>query len=135
SSISAIGTQAPTSIAPDTPDYFFPLLRNGLYHTLSMVLHSTLTIPGISRRRCMRLDRSVPVSVRQFVQVHVISSEVAVTSILTNAGATFTVDQLRAITSTRSEKQQQVATGLRVQTAADNSAYWSIATMMRSDNR
>ena len=57
------------------------------------------------------------------------------TSILTNAGATFTVDQLRAITSTRSEKQQQVATGLRVQTAADNSAYWSIATMMRSDNR
>jgi flagellin len=58
-----------------------------------------------------------------------------VTSILTNAGATFTVDQLRAITSARTDRQQEIATGLRVQTAADNSAYWSIATMMRSDNR
>lgn len=57
------------------------------------------------------------------------------TSILTNAGATFTVDQLRAITSARTDRQQEIATGLRVQTAADNSAYWSIATMMRSDNR
>ena len=57
------------------------------------------------------------------------------TSILTNTGATFTVDQLRAITSARTDRQQEVATGLRVKTAADNSAYWSIATMMRSDNR
>jgi flagellin len=30
--------------------------------------------------------------------------------------------------------QQQVSTGLRVATASDNTAYWSIATTMRSDN-
>jgi len=30
--------------------------------------------------------------------------------------------------------QNRVATGLRVSTAADNAAYWSIATTMRSDN-
>jgi flagellin len=58
-----------------------------------------------------------------------------VTSILTNAGAAFAVDQLRAIMSVRTDTQQQAATGLRVQTASDNTAYWSIATTMRSDNK
>jgi len=31
--------------------------------------------------------------------------------------------------------QRQISSGLRIQTAADNSAYWSISTTMRSDNR
>ena len=31
--------------------------------------------------------------------------------------------------------QSRVATGLRVETAADSAAYWSIATTMRSDNK
>ena len=57
------------------------------------------------------------------------------TSIITNIGAAFAVDQLRAISTARTDRQQEVATGLRVKTASDNSAYWSIATMMRSDNR
>jgi flagellin len=67
--------------------------------------------------------------------VHVSSSEVAVTSILTNTGAVSAVDHLRAISAARSDRQQEVATGLRVKEAKDNSAYWSIATIMKSDTR
>ncbi|WP_237361780.1 flagellin [Rhizobium gallicum] len=33
------------------------------------------------------------------------------------------------------KSQHQVSTGLRVERASDNAAYWSIATTMRSDNR
>ncbi|RYE55066.1 MAG: flagellin, partial [Rhizobiaceae bacterium] len=63
------------------------------------------------------------------------SSEVAVTSIITNTGAVSAVDHLRAISAARTDKQQEVATGLRVKEAKDNSAYWSIATIMKSDTR
>jgi flagellin len=58
-----------------------------------------------------------------------------VTSILTNTGAVSAVDHLRSISVARTDKQQEVATGLRVKEAKDNSAYWSIATMMKSDTR
>lgn len=57
------------------------------------------------------------------------------TSILTNTGAVSAVDHLRAISALRTERQQEVATGLRVKDASDNSAYWSIATIMKSDTR
>jgi flagellin len=57
------------------------------------------------------------------------------TSIMTNAGAISAVETLRSIGSTRLATQQQLATGLRVDTAQDNTAYWSIATTMRSDNK
>lgn len=67
--------------------------------------------------------------------VHVSSSEVAVTSIRTNTGAVSAVDHLRTISATRTDRQQEVATGLRVKEAKDNSAYWSIATIMKSDTR
>lgn len=67
----------------------------------------------------------------QYIQVS--SSEVAMTSIMTNAGAISAVDQLRTIMSLRSEAQQQINTGLRISAASDNTAYWSIATTMRSD--
>lgn len=73
--------------------------------------------------------------VRQVSNVHVSSSEVAVTSILTNTGAVSAVDHLRAISAARTDRQQEVATGLRVKEAKDNSAYWSIATIMKSDTR
>jgi flagellin len=58
-----------------------------------------------------------------------------VTSILTNTGAVSAVDHLRAISAARSDRQQEVATGLRIKEAKDNSAYWSIATIMKSDTR
>lgn len=67
--------------------------------------------------------------------VHVLSSEVAVTSIRTNTGAVSAVDNLRAISATRTDRQQEIATGLRVKDAKDNSAYWAIATIMKSDTR
>jgi flagellin len=54
---------------------------------------------------------------------------------MTNAGAISAVEILRSIGSTRLATQQQLATGLRVDTAQDNTAYWSIATTMRSDNK
>lgn len=57
------------------------------------------------------------------------------TSILTNTGAVSAVDHLRAISAARTDRQQEVATGLRVKEAKDNSAYWSIATIMKSDTR
>ena len=57
------------------------------------------------------------------------------TSILTNTGAVSAVDHLRTISLARTDKQQEVATGLRVKEAKDNSAYWSIATIMKSDTR
>lgn len=42
---------------------------------------------------------------------------------------------LRMIGSNMADTQRQVSSGLRVQTASDNAAYWSIATTMRSDNK
>ncbi|MBX9455755.1 MAG: flagellin [Rhizobium sp.] len=57
------------------------------------------------------------------------------TSIITNNGAASAVDHLRTISAQRSDRQQEVATGLRVKDASDNSAYWSIATIMNSDTR
>ncbi|WP_105414799.1 flagellin [Neorhizobium sp. T25_27] len=55
-------------------------------------------------------------------------------SILTNAGAASALQMLRSLDSQMLGTQRQVATGLRVDQASDNAAYWSIATTMRSDN-
>lgn len=55
-------------------------------------------------------------------------------SILTNAAAVSALQTLRYLSSQLTETQQQVSTGMRIGKAADNSAYWSIATTMRSDN-
>jgi len=54
-------------------------------------------------------------------------------SINTNVAA---MTALRSLTSTNNaltQTQDRISTGLRVATAADNAAYWSIATTMRSD--
>lgn len=56
------------------------------------------------------------------------------TSILTNLGAIAALQTLRSVAATLSEAQQQASSGLRVSVAADNAAYWSISTTMRSDN-
>lgn len=56
------------------------------------------------------------------------------TSILTNSSATAALQTLRMIGANMADTQRQVSSGLRVQTAADNAAYWSISTTMRSDN-
>nr|WP_323130567.1 flagellin [Sinorhizobium medicae] len=56
------------------------------------------------------------------------------TSILTNIAAMAALQTLRTIGSNMEETQAHVSSGLRVGQAADNAAYWSIATTMRSDN-
>ncbi|WP_416350458.1 flagellin [Rhizobium sp. AN69] len=56
------------------------------------------------------------------------------TSILTNISAMAALQTLRMIGSNTADTQRQVSSGLRVQTASDNAAYWSISTTMRSDN-
>jgi flagellin len=56
------------------------------------------------------------------------------TSILTNTAAMSALPTLRAISGQLEDTQSRVSSGLRVKTASDNAAYWSIATTMRSDN-
>ncbi|EUB94983.1 flagellin domain protein [Rhizobium sp. CF080] len=56
------------------------------------------------------------------------------TSILTNIAAMSALQTLRGIASDMDSTQSRVSSGLRVGTASDNAAYWSIATTMRSDN-
>ena len=56
------------------------------------------------------------------------------TSILTNTAAMSALATLRSISGQMDETQARVSSGLRVGGAADNAAYWSIATTMRSDN-
>ncbi|MCJ8520849.1 flagellin [Pseudorhizobium tarimense] len=56
------------------------------------------------------------------------------TSILTNVAAMAALQTLRSIDRDMETTQARVSSGLRVETAEDNAAYWSIATTMRSDN-
>ena len=57
------------------------------------------------------------------------------TSIMTNASAMSALQTLRSINSDMESTQARISSGYRVESAADNSAYWSIATTMRSDNK
>ena len=57
------------------------------------------------------------------------------TSIMTNASAMSALQTLRSINSDMESTQNRISSGYKVQSAADNSAYWSIATTMRSDNK
>ena len=57
------------------------------------------------------------------------------TSIMTNNSASAALATLRSINSNLEETQSRISSGYRVESAKDNSAYWSIATTMRSDNK
>ena len=57
------------------------------------------------------------------------------TSIMTNSAAMSALATLRSINADMESTQNRVSSGYRVDTAADNAAYWSIATTMRSDNK
>jgi len=56
-------------------------------------------------------------------------------SINTNAQALTALQSLNATNKALSITQTRISTGYRVGEAADNAAYWSIATTMRSDNK
>jgi flagellin len=53
---------------------------------------------------------------------------------MTNGSAISALQTLRQIGSEASRAQSQASSGLRVSVAADNAAYWSISTTMRSDD-
>ena len=55
-------------------------------------------------------------------------------SILTNTAAMTALNTLQQTNDMLETTQNRVSTGLRITTATDNAAYWSIATTMRSDN-
>jgi flagellin len=55
-------------------------------------------------------------------------------SLNTNVAAMTALQTLNKTNKEMLVVQNRIATGLRVQTASDNAAYWSIATTMRSDN-
>jgi flagellin len=57
------------------------------------------------------------------------------TSIMTNSAAMGALQTLRGISSQMEDTQSAISTGLKVSSASDNAAYWSIATTMRSDNK
>ena len=55
-------------------------------------------------------------------------------SIMTNTSAMTALQSLNSTNKSLDQTQARISTGLRVSTASDNAAYWSIATTMRSDN-
>src|SRR5947209_14244660 len=55
-------------------------------------------------------------------------------SLLTNSGAMTALMTLRNVSANLATTQNRISTGMRVATASDNAAYWSIATSMRADN-
>ena len=56
------------------------------------------------------------------------------TSLLTNTAAMTALTTLKSINSQLDTTSNRVSTGQRVSSAADNAAYWSIATTVRTDN-
>jgi flagellin len=56
------------------------------------------------------------------------------TSLLTNIAARTALQTLTQTQKSMEMTQNRISTGQRVASAADNAAYWSIATTMRSDN-
>lgn len=57
------------------------------------------------------------------------------TSIKTNPAAMIALRTLNATNTALQQTQNRVSTGYRVSEASDNAAYWSIATIMRSDSK
>lgn len=55
------------------------------------------------------------------------------TSILTNTASMTAVALLRDVNASVSKLQLQASSGLRISSASDNAAYWSISTTMKSD--
>jgi len=56
-------------------------------------------------------------------------------SINTNVSAMAALSTLRTINSDMETTQSRISSGLKVGSAADNAAYWSISTTMKSDNK
>ena len=56
------------------------------------------------------------------------------TSILTNANSMAALQTLRSIDKNMATTQERISSGLKVGSAKDNAAYWSISTQMRAES-
>ncbi len=56
-------------------------------------------------------------------------------SINTNVSAMAALSTLRSINNDMETTQSRISSGLKVGSASDNAAYWSISTTMKSDNK
>lgn len=54
-------------------------------------------------------------------------------SLITNQASMTALQTLRQVSKNMDTTQQRVSTGLRINQASDNTAYWSISSMMRTD--
>lgn len=57
------------------------------------------------------------------------------TSLITNTSAIAAISHLRTLDADLNSSQIRTSSGYRINSSADNAAYWSIATTMRTDNR
>lgn len=55
-------------------------------------------------------------------------------SILTNSSSMAALSTLRSISNQMSTTQERISSGLKVGSASDNAAYWSISTQMKSES-
>lgn len=56
------------------------------------------------------------------------------TSINTNAAAMFALQTLRSINKELDQTNNRISTGLKINSASDGAAYWSISSTLKSDN-
>ncbi|MET3775044.1 flagellin N-terminal helical domain-containing protein [Rhizobium alvei] len=54
---------------------------------------------------------------------------------MTNTSAIASIDRLRGLDRSLNTTENRISSGLRVGSASDNAAYWSITTTMRSDDK
>jgi flagellin len=115
--------------------YFLELFSTKLTKPALVSLHrrDELTIKNqpVSKHDAVRLYRKS----RHVPSFQPLRGTTTMTSILTNIAAMSALQTLRNIGSSMEETQGRVSSGQRVGEAADNAAYWSIATTMKSDNK
>ena len=71
--------------------------------------------------------------IRDVLQCLTATGYPTMSSLLTNMSAMSALQALSATQKNLQSTQNQISTGLRVQNASDNAAYWSISTTMKSD--
>lgn len=86
-------------------------------------------IPGINQTAALMVNH-IGTSVFQFFV-----ADLEMTTVSFNSAATAALAVLRHNDSTHDKLQKIVTTGMRISEAADNAAYWSIATDMRNTNK
>jgi len=83
----------------------------------------------------MPLHHAGNIKIRPVPQIVFPKGQKTMASILTNSSALTALQTLSSTNKALESTQNRISTGLKVAGASDNTAYWSIATTMRSDNK